>query len=169
MAGVSLPDRANLTQLRKQARELQRAVRAGSAAARELVADYHPAGAPDPGAAAAFPLHAARLVISRQYGFASWTRLKRHIELVQQYTRVPPAAARAFVAAKASGDGAVGVAPLGQEGPGWGMSSCGWGACGTRTTSRSGGPRPGSCWPRGLLLARAAHPVHRADRGAGPR
>ncbi len=90
MTGVSLPDRANLTQLRKQARDLQRAVRAGSAAARDQVAEYHPAGAPDASAVASFPLSAARLVISRRYGFASWTRLKRHVETLDHYTRIPP-------------------------------------------------------------------------------
>jgi hypothetical protein len=92
MAGVSLPDRANLTQLRKQARDLQRAVRAGSAAARDQVAEYHPDGVPDAAAAASFPLHAARLVVSRRYGFASWTRLKGHVELREHYTRIPPLA-----------------------------------------------------------------------------
>jgi hypothetical protein len=90
MAGVSLPDRANLTQLRKQARDLQRAVRAGSPAARELVAGHHPAGALDASAVATFPLSAARLVISRQYGFPSWTRLKRHVEIREHFTRIPP-------------------------------------------------------------------------------
>ncbi|HEY2520274.1 MAG TPA: hypothetical protein VGJ19_09195 [Streptosporangiaceae bacterium] len=95
MAGVSLPDRANLTQLRKQARELQRAVRAGSPAAQDLVASYHPAGPPDPGAAAAFSLSAARLVVSRRYGFTSWTRLKRHVEMREHFTRIPPAAEQA--------------------------------------------------------------------------
>jgi hypothetical protein len=87
MAGISLPDRANLTQLRKQARDLQRAVRAGSAEARDEVARYHPAGAPD---VATFSLSAARLVISRRYGFSSWTRLKHHVETREHYTRIPP-------------------------------------------------------------------------------
>ncbi len=120
MAGVSLPDRANLTQLRKQARDLQRAVRAGSPTARELVAGYHPAGAPDANAAASFPLYAARLVISRQYGFASWTRLKRHVEMIQQYTRVPPVSAGASVTDEVSGNGAAGAAPRGEDGGGLG-------------------------------------------------
>ncbi|HEX4255554.1 MAG TPA: hypothetical protein VH089_10730, partial [Streptosporangiaceae bacterium] len=118
MASISLPDRANLTQLRKQARELQRAVRAGSPAARDLVADHHPAGAPDADTAATFSLSAARLVISRRYGFPSWTRLKRHVELIQQYTRVPPDAPVAGEAdAVAGGAGAVSGAAAG-GGPG---------------------------------------------------
>ena len=91
MSSVSLPARANLTQLRKQARDLQRAVRAGSAPALAEVAEYYPGGAPGP-AAAQFPLHAARLVVSRRYGFSSWTRLKRYVETLEHYTRVPPAA-----------------------------------------------------------------------------
>jgi hypothetical protein len=92
MSSVSLPARANLTQLRKQARDLQRAVRAGSAPALAEVAEYHPDGAPEAAAAAQFPLHAARLVVSRRYGFSSWTRLKRYVETLERYTRVPPAA-----------------------------------------------------------------------------
>ena len=49
MSPVSLPARANLTQLRKQARDLQRAVRAGSAPALAEVAEHHPGGAPEAG------------------------------------------------------------------------------------------------------------------------
>ena len=90
MSSVSLPARANLTQLRKQARDLQRAVRAGSASALAEVAEYHPGGKPGPAAAAQFPLHAARLVVSRRYGFSSWTRLKRYVETLEHYTRIPP-------------------------------------------------------------------------------
>jgi hypothetical protein len=90
MSSVSLPARANLTQLRKQARDLQRAVRAGSAPALAEVAEYHPGGAPGRAAAAQFPLHAARLVVSRRYGFSSWTRLKRYVETLERYTRIPP-------------------------------------------------------------------------------
>jgi hypothetical protein len=90
MSSVSLPARANLTQLRKQARELQRAVQAGSAPALAEVAEYYPGGAPGRAAAAQFPLHAARLVVSRRYGFSSWTRLKRYVETLERYTRIPP-------------------------------------------------------------------------------
>src|SRR6202012_4149753 len=60
---------------------------------RAEVAEYHPAGAPAAGAAAQFPLHAARLVVSRRYGFSSWARLKHHVETLEYYTRIPPAEA----------------------------------------------------------------------------
>jgi Ankyrin repeats (many copies) len=137
MAGVSLPDRANLTQLRKQARDLQRAVRAGSPTARELVAGYHPAGALDANAAASFPLHAARLVISRQYGFASWTRLKRHVEMIQQYTRVPPVSVGASVTDDASGNGAPGHEATGDGAAG--DKAGGNGAAGAAPRGEDGG------------------------------
>ncbi|HEY0717519.1 MAG TPA: ankyrin repeat domain-containing protein [Streptosporangiaceae bacterium] len=104
MKTVPLPDRASLTQLRKQARDLQRAVRAGSAPALAEVAGRCPAGVPDPAAAAAFPLHTARLVVSRRYGFASWTRLKRHVEVVGHYTRMPPVAAGTGAADRPAGE-----------------------------------------------------------------
>jgi hypothetical protein len=102
MSSVSLPDRANLTQLRKQARELQRAVRAGSAPALAEVAE-HAAGMLDAAGAAQFPLHAARLVVSRRYGFASWTRLKQYVETLERYTRIPPGGAEGSGAAEGEG------------------------------------------------------------------
>jgi ankyrin repeat protein len=87
---VALPDRASLVQLRKQARDLQRAVRARAPEAMAEVAERHPAGQPEAAAAAAFPLSAAQLVVARRYGFASWARLKQHLEVVERYTRFPP-------------------------------------------------------------------------------
>lgn len=113
MSSVSLPDRANLTQLRKQARDLQRAVRAGSAPALAEVAEYYPGGAPGPAAAAQFPLHAARLVVSRRYGFSSWTRLKRYVESLEHYTRIPPTEADGI--GETSGAGVAGVADEADE------------------------------------------------------
>src|SRR4030088_1731230 len=49
---VALPDHASLEQLRKQARDLQRAVRAGAPEALAEVAEGHRAGCPDDAAAA---------------------------------------------------------------------------------------------------------------------
>jgi ankyrin repeat protein len=71
---IALPDQPNLEQLRNQARELQRAVRAA-----------------DPQDPAAFPLTAAQSALAQRYGFASWPRLKRHIEIIQRYSRFPEA------------------------------------------------------------------------------
>lgn len=87
----SLPARPNLEQLKTQAKELLRAFRAG-----------------DPDTLALFRLRAsatldrelarlatAQFVLAREYGFASWDRLVRHIEegLIQQ----PSASARPAV------------------------------------------------------------------------
>jgi ankyrin repeat protein len=58
-----LPDQPSLEQLRKQAKELRRADR--------------------------IPLSAAQLAVARRYGFESWTRLKRHVEVVTRYSRFP--------------------------------------------------------------------------------
>jgi hypothetical protein len=58
-----LPERASLEQLRKQAKEL-----------------VHTLG---------FELHAAQREIARRYGFASWARLKRHVEAAVQLGRYP--------------------------------------------------------------------------------
>jgi hypothetical protein len=78
MATAALPQDPDLSQLRSQARELQRAVRRGDPAALARVARWHP-GRPD---AATFPLTAAQLILARQHGFASWGRLRRYVQIV---------------------------------------------------------------------------------------
>lgn len=85
MPTISLPMDPDLGQLRKKARELQRAVRSGDPDALALVAEFHPDGPPS----AAFQLAAAQLVLARQYGFASWPRLCRHVEIVTAGTWQP--------------------------------------------------------------------------------
>src|SRR5580704_16291116 len=78
MPATQLPQDPSLSQLRTQARELQRAVRAGDAAAAALVAEFHP----DAPAVADFPLSAAQLVTARRYTFSSWAQLQRHVQVV---------------------------------------------------------------------------------------
>jgi ankyrin repeat protein len=78
MATAALPQDPDLGQLRNQARELQRAVRAGDEKARTRAARWHP----DPPPAERFPLTAAQLVLARELGFASWARLRRYVRVV---------------------------------------------------------------------------------------
>ena len=80
---ADLPDQPSLTQLRNQAKDLRRAALAGDPGALAEVAQRFP-DAPSP-----FPLHAAQLVVARRYGFPSWARLKRHIQVVEHYSRFP--------------------------------------------------------------------------------
>ena len=69
----SLPARPSLVRLRDQARALQRACQAGDAEAlARLTAIF-----PD---AATTPLSKAQTAIAREYGFASWPKLKAHVE-----------------------------------------------------------------------------------------
>jgi ankyrin repeat protein len=78
-----LPPQPNLEQQKKQARELLRAVQSGERAALRRMRDAHPrlAGRSDDEiASAAVALHDAQLVLAREYGFADWAALKRHIE-----------------------------------------------------------------------------------------
>jgi ankyrin repeat protein len=63
MPSIPLPDEPSLEQLRKQAKDVSRAD--------------------------GVPLAQAQLAIARRYGFASWTRLKRHVEIVTRYSRSP--------------------------------------------------------------------------------
>ena len=88
MATVSLPDRVSVEQLRNQAKDLRRAVRAGAPAALAEVADRYPGGLAV--ATGAFPLHAAQLVVARRYGFPSWARLREQCATIERYTRFPP-------------------------------------------------------------------------------
>src|ERR1700729_312119 len=75
MPSVSLPDDASLEQLRKQAKDVRDLARAGVPGALDLVAEYHPKGAH------AVTLTGAQLVVARHNGFASWARLKSHLEM----------------------------------------------------------------------------------------
>ena len=70
----ALPEHPDLDQLRSQARELQRDVRSGVSRALDRAALGHP----DPD----FPLHAAQLLLAREYGFPSWPRLQRQVAAV---------------------------------------------------------------------------------------
>jgi len=84
-----LPSEPSLIQLRHQARDLQRAVRSGAADALAEVAERHPGGRPDGTAATSFTLSAAQLVVARRYGFPSWARLRRYVEVLERYSRFP--------------------------------------------------------------------------------
>ncbi|HEY7276221.1 MAG TPA: ankyrin repeat domain-containing protein [Trebonia sp.] len=83
MPTVPLPDDPSLEQLRKQAKDLRDLARAGLPGALELVAAHHPQGAH------AVTLTGAQFVVARHYGFASWPRLKQHIEMIERYRRAP--------------------------------------------------------------------------------
>jgi len=62
------------------------------------VHEFHPrlAGAAGSPAPARFPLTAAQLIIARQYGFASWARLRQSIAVVIRPVASPQELARAF-------------------------------------------------------------------------
>jgi ankyrin repeat protein len=86
----SIPARPRLEQLRKQAKELLKTYLAGDVAAVAEVERFE--SQPDP---AKFALADAQRVLARAYGFASWTKLKQHVE---------GASAAAFCAAVNAGD-----------------------------------------------------------------
>ncbi|MEO3414156.1 ankyrin repeat domain-containing protein [Roseovarius sp. CAU 1744] len=73
MTITPLPASASLENLRKRAKSLLKAVRAGDAAALAQVGPYF-------GDPKAIGLQQAQLVVARSHGFSSWTRLKRHVE-----------------------------------------------------------------------------------------
>ena len=74
----ALPAFPSLEQQKKQARELLVSAKAGDARALERFRSHHPKWSASDGARQTAPLslHAAHLVIAREYGFATWSRLK---------------------------------------------------------------------------------------------
>ncbi|WP_152365226.1 ankyrin repeat domain-containing protein [Microlunatus speluncae] len=79
-----LPDRPQLDHLRNQAKSLQRAVRGGDTEANQRVEDCYPGGLPADHTG--FGLSEAQLVVAREYGFSSWTRLKRYLQTVADFS-----------------------------------------------------------------------------------
>ena len=92
---TSLPERPDLDQLRRQAKELRDAGRRGEPDAVERLARHH--GSPATGAVT---LAAAQLVIARELGFASWPQLKAAVEA---HATIPERLADIFVAASVDG------------------------------------------------------------------
>jgi ankyrin repeat protein len=81
-----LPEDPSPEHLKKLARRLLEAARAGHFGAQELFAEFHPRAAE---ARTAPKLADAQLVLARQYGFASWAKLKRHLEVVAAHSFRP--------------------------------------------------------------------------------
>jgi ankyrin repeat protein len=71
----TLPKKPSLAQLRKQAKDLRKAYRAGQAAAVAEVERFE--RNPDP---MNFDLADAQRVLARSYGFSSWAALKNHVD-----------------------------------------------------------------------------------------
>lgn len=82
---VSLPAPASLEHLRKQAKDLRDALRVGDPAALARVQAHLPARSQvlSSTSSPVVSLSEAQFVVAREYGFASWPRLKRHVESSQ--------------------------------------------------------------------------------------
>ena len=78
-----LPSNPNLDHLKYQAKDLLKDHAARTQGAAQRIREFHPrfGGGSDPEIfGARFRLTDAQLAIAREYGFPSWTRLKRHVE-----------------------------------------------------------------------------------------
>ncbi len=93
MPARRLPVRPDLDQLRRQAKELLRAIHAGEAAAIAELRAYHPNPVPPPKAR----LADAQLVLARSYEASSWTRLVQAVQLVDAIWRDDLEAVRRLV------------------------------------------------------------------------
>jgi ankyrin repeat protein len=78
----SLPNDPSLEHLRKEAKRLRSAVRAGDAAAIAQAREFHPRSTE---ATTQFSLTDAQLAIARRHGFASWSKLKAHLTAIKPF------------------------------------------------------------------------------------
>jgi hypothetical protein len=78
MLAPSLPDHADLTHLKNQARDLLKQARRADVEALARLREFHPHY--DRLAKTGVKLADAQLVTARSYGFASWPKLKTHLE-----------------------------------------------------------------------------------------
>jgi hypothetical protein len=86
---LSLPANPDLERFRRDARRLQRAVRAAEPQALAYAARHHPEGVPsDP---ATFALADAQLVVARACGLSSWPRLRAYLRAAAPLSRDPAA------------------------------------------------------------------------------
>jgi ankyrin repeat protein len=92
---TSLPERPDLDQLRRQAKELRDAARHDDPGAVARFADHHPA-APR----GSVTLAGAQLVVARELGFTSWPQLKAAVDA---HATTPERRAEGFVAASVEG------------------------------------------------------------------
>jgi len=81
-----LPNNPSLENLRKQAKSLRKGVRANEADALARVREFHPRAEE---ALKNFSLSGAQLVVARSHKFASWAKLKQHLEAVDEYSWSP--------------------------------------------------------------------------------
>jgi hypothetical protein len=89
----SLPLRPNLDQLKIQANELHRAHREKHPSAAARIAAHHPEMkrlSPAEVLEKPLALADAQLVIAREYGFDSWSKLKHHVELADAVAKFSP-------------------------------------------------------------------------------
>src|SRR6059058_51448 len=76
-----LPSRPNLEQLKNQAKDLLKAIHAHDSLAETRVREIQPTVHYDPDA---FTLTEAQLIVAREYGFESWSKLKQHVATVNE-------------------------------------------------------------------------------------
>src|SRR5687768_16469182 len=73
----TLPPHPSLEQLKKQAKNLRDAFRAGEP---DAIAEVNAAIRSPAPTADSFALHDAQLALARSYGYASWSKLKAHVD-----------------------------------------------------------------------------------------
>ncbi|MEP1126550.1 MAG: ankyrin repeat domain-containing protein [Ilumatobacter sp.] len=92
MPSIPLPENASFEHLKKQAKLVQELVASSDSGAFDLIREFHPRFATaSEEATVGFKRSDAQLVVARLYGFASWTKLRDQVGLVNAFTRPDPA------------------------------------------------------------------------------
>ncbi len=94
MPSVPLPENPSIEHLKKQAKLVQELVRAADDGALNMVREFHPTlSDADPASPeiSGFSRTNAQLVVARLYGFASWVKLRAHVQLIQDHSLPDPA------------------------------------------------------------------------------
>lgn len=82
MPACPLPEDPSFENLKKRAKALLAAARSGDVEALARFREFHPRAADAP---EMLRLSDAQLVLARSFGFASWSRLKKHLEVVERF------------------------------------------------------------------------------------
>jgi ankyrin repeat protein len=103
MPARELPDRPDLDQYKKQAKELVKAAKAGDERAFSLIREHHPRlrdASDDEVRRTRFALADAQLIVARWHGFPSWAKFAKHIETItgESSSRIWTRAEKAVVA-----------------------------------------------------------------------
>lgn len=92
MPTAPLPENPSLEHLKSQAKLIRDLIRGGDPGALSMIDEFHPrldAASAAPATLESFKTADAQLIIARMYGFASWAKLRDHLDVVAAHSFSP--------------------------------------------------------------------------------